>query len=138
PDKGTTHDFAQEKNTKAPEGVVAGAGAGGVIGGALGWIAGIGALAIPGVGPFIAAGPLVAAFSGAAIGATAGGIAGGLIGLGIPEIEARRYEGKVMAGNLLISVHTENSEEITRAKDIFKQAGAQDICTTGEASAPKD
>jgi hypothetical protein len=138
PDKGTTRDFAHEKNTKAPEGAVAGAGTGGVIGGALGWIAGIGALAIPGVGPFIAAGPIIAALSGAAVGAAVGGIAGGLIGLGIPELEAKRYEGKVKAGNLLISVHTENSDEISRAKDIFTQAGAQDICTTGEASAPKD
>jgi hypothetical protein len=138
PDKGTTRDFAHEKSTKAPEGAVAGAGTGGVIGGALGWIAGIGALAIPGVGPFIAAGPILAALSGAAVGAAVGGIAGGLIGLGIPEIEAKRYEGKVKAGNLLLSVHTENSEEITRAKDIFTQAGAQDICTTGEASTPKD
>src|SRR5512140_529125 len=133
PDKGTTRDFAHEKNTKAPEGAVTG----GVVGGALGWIAGIGALAIPGVGPFIAAGPILAALSGAAVGATVGGIAGGLIGLGIPEIEAKRYEGKVKAGNLLISVHTENSEEITRAKDIFTKAGAQDICTTGEAGVPK-
>jgi hypothetical protein len=138
PDKGTTRDFAHEKNTKGPEGAVTGAGTGGVLGGALGWIAGIGALAIPGVGPFIAAGPILAALSGAAVGATVGGIAGGLIGLGIPEIEARRYEGKVKAGNLLISVHTENSKEISRAKDIFTKAGAQDICTTGEASTPKD
>jgi hypothetical protein len=138
PDRGTTRDFAHEKNTKAPEGAVAGAGTGGVIGGALGWVAGIGALAIPGVGPFIAAGPIIAALSGAAVGATVGGIAGGLIGLGIPEIEAKRYEGKVKAGNLLISVHTEDSAEITRAKDIFTQAGAQDICATGEASIPKD
>lgn len=137
PDKGTTRDFAHEKNTKAPEGAVTGAGTGGVIGGALGWIVGIGALAIPGVGPFIAAGPIMAALGGAAIGAAAGGIAGGLIGLGIPELEAKRYEGKVKAGNLLLSVHTENSEEITRAKDIFKQAGAQDICVTGDASPPK-
>jgi hypothetical protein len=137
PDKGSSRDFAHEKNTKAPEGAVTGAGTGGVLGGALGWIAGIGALAIPGVGPFIAAGPIIAALSGAAIGATVGGIAGGLIGLGIPELEAKRYEGKVKAGNILISVHTENSEEITRAKDIFNSAGAQDICTTGEASTPK-
>jgi hypothetical protein len=138
PDKDTTRDFAHEKHTKAPEGAVAGAGTGGVIGGALGWIAGIGALAIPGVGPFIAAGPIVAALSGAAVGAAVGGIAGGLIGLGIPEIQAKRYEGKVKAGNVLISVHTEDSEEITRAKDIFTKAGAQDICTTGEAHTPKD
>lgn len=137
-DKGTSHDFAHEKHTKAPEGAVAGAGAGGVIGGALGWIAGIGALAIPGIGPFIAAGPIIGALSGVAVGAAIGGIAGGLIGLGIPEMEAKRYEGKIKAGNILISVHTENSEEITRAKDIFTQAGAQDICTTGEASTPKD
>ena len=138
PDKGSTRDFAHEKNTKAPEGAVAGAGAGGVLGGALGWIAGIGALAIPGVGPFIAVGPIVAALSGAAVGAAVGGIAGGLIGMGIPEIEAKRYEGKVKAGNILISVHTENSEEIATAKDIFTKAGAEDICTTGEASTPKE
>jgi hypothetical protein len=138
PDKDSTRDFAHEKNTKAPEGAVAGAGTGGVVGGALGWIAGIGVLAIPGVGPFVAAGPIMAALSGAAIGAAAGGIAGGLIGMGIPELEAKRYEGKVKAGNLLISVHTENSAEITRAKHIFTKAGAQDICTTGEASTPKD
>ena len=138
PDKDTTRDFAHEKNTKAPEGAVAGASTGGILGGALGWVAGIGALAIPGVGPFIAAGPIIAALSGAAVGAAVGGIAGGLIGLGIPEIEAKRYEGKVKAGNLLISVHTENSQEISRAKDIFTQAGAEDICTTGEASTPKE
>ncbi len=110
----------------------------GVVGGALGWIAGIGALAIPGVGPFIAAGPIIGALSGAAIGAAVGGIAGGLIGLGIPELEAKRYEGKIKAGNILISVHTDNSEEISRAKDIFTRAGAEDICTAGEASTPKD
>jgi hypothetical protein len=136
PDKDTTRDFAHEKNTKAPEGVATGASTGGVIGGALGWVAGIGALAIPGVGPFIAAGPIIAALSGAAVGAAVGGIAGGLIGLGIPEIEAKRYEGKIKKGNLLLSVHTENSDEISRAKDIFTKAGAQDICTTGEASTP--
>ena len=138
PDKDTTRDFAHEKNTKAPEGAVTGAGTGGVIGGALGWIAGIGMLAIPGVGPFVAAGPIMAALGGAALGAAAGGVAGALIGMGIPELEAKRYEGKVMAGNLLISVHTDNSDEIKRAKDIFTRAGAQDICTTGEASTPKE
>lgn len=138
PDKDSTRDFAHEKNTKAPEGAVAGASTGGVIGGALGWVAGIGALAIPGAGPFIAAGPIIAALSGAAIGATVGGITGGLIGLGVPELEAKRYEGKVKAGNILISVHTENSEEIKRAKAIFTDAKAEDICTTGEASTPKD
>lgn len=138
PDKDTTRDFAHEKNTKAPEGAVTGAGTGGVIGSALGWLAGIGALAIPGVGPFIAAGPIMAALSGAAVGAAVGGIAGGLIGLGIPEIEAKRFEGKIKAGNLLISVHTESSDEITRAKDIFTIAGAQDICVTGESSTPKE
>lgn len=138
PDKGTSRDFAHEKNTKAPEGAIAGAGTGGVIGGALGWIVGIGALAIPGVGPFIAAGPIMAALGGAAIGAAAGGLTGGLIGMGIPELEAKRYEGKIKEGNLLLSVHTENSDEITRAKEIFTNAGAEDICVTGESAAPKD
>jgi hypothetical protein len=137
-DKGTSHDFAHEKSTKAPEAAVTGAVTGGVVVGALGWIAGIGALAIPGVGPFIAAGPIIAALSGAAIGATVGGIAGGLIGLGIPELEAKRYEGKIKEGNILISVHTEHSEDISRAKKIFTKAGAEDICTTGEASTPKE
>ena len=136
-DKGTSHEFAHEMNTKAPEGTVTGAGTGGVIGGALGWIAGIGALAIPGFGPFIAAGPIMGALSGAAIGATVGGITGGLIGMGIPELEAKRYEGRLHEGNILISVHTENDEEITCASDIFTHAGAQDICTTGEAATPK-
>jgi hypothetical protein len=138
PDRATNRDFAHEKNTKAPEGAVTGAGTGGALGGALGWLVGIGALAIPGVGPFIAAGPIMAALSGAAIGAAAGGVAGGLIGMGIPELEAKRYEGKIKEGNLLISVHTENSDEISRAKEIFKAAGAQDICTTGESSTPKE
>ena len=138
PDKETNRDFAHEKNTKAPEGAVTGAGTGGVLGGALGWLVGIGALAIPGVGPFIAAGPIMAALSGAAIGAAAGGIAGGLIGLGIPELEAKRYEAKIKSGNILISVHTENSDEIKLAKDIFTQANAEDICVTGESSAPKE
>jgi hypothetical protein len=138
PDKGTTRDFAHEKHTKAPEGAATGAGTGVVLGGALGWLAGIGALAIPGVGPFIAAGPIMAALSGAAVGGTVGGITGALIGMGIPELEAKRYEGKIKEGNILLSVHAENSDEISRAKKIFEAAGAQDICTTGESSAPKD
>ena len=99
-------------------------------------LAGIGALAILGIGPLIAAGPILAALSGAAVGAAAGGITGALVGMGIPELEAKRYEGKVKAGNLLISVHTDNSDEIKSAKDIFSSAGAQDICTSGEASVP--
>ncbi len=136
-DKESGHDFAHEKHTKAPEGAVAGVGTGGVIGGALGWIAGIGALAIPGVGPFIAAGPIIAALSGAAIGATVGGITGGLIGLGIPELEAKRYEGKLQQGNILISVHTESSDEIARAKEIFEHSRAEDICTVSDSSTPK-
>lgn len=135
-DRDSAHDFAHEKHTKAPEGTVAGVGTGGVIGGTLGWIAGIGALAIPGVGPFIAAGPIIAALSGAAIGATVGGITGGLIGMGIPELEAKRYEGKLKEGNILISVHTESSDEIARAKEIFNQAGAEDICTVSDSTTP--
>lgn len=134
PDKSGTKDFAHEQNTKAPEGAAAGAGVGGAVGGGLGWMAGIGALAIPGVGPFIAAGPIMAALSGAAAGAMVGGLTGTLIGLGIPELEAKRYEGKVKDGNILISVHAESSDEIDRAKEIFKKAGAEDISSTSEAS----
>jgi len=136
PDKGGTRDFAHVHATKAPEGAATGAGAGGVLGGTLGWLAGIGSLAIPGLGPFIAAGPIMAALSGAAVGAAFGGITGSLIGLGIPEFEAKRYEGKIKGGNILVSVHSENSEETNRAKEIFKRAEAEDISTSGEASVP--
>ena len=133
PDKAGTRDFAHEQHTKAPEGAATGAGTGGVLGGALGWLVGIGALAIPGLGPFIAAGPIMAALSGAAAGAALGGLTGALIGLGIPEYEAKRYEGKVREGNLLISVHTEDRTERTRARRIFEQEGAEDIADTAEA-----
>ncbi len=127
PDKESTHEFAHEKNTKAPEGAITGAATGGVLGGALGLLVGIGALAIPGVGPLIAAGPLLAALSGVAAGATVGGVAGGLIGLGIPEIEAKRYENRIFEGNILISVHSVSSEKVSTAKEILEKAGAEDI-----------
>src|SRR5215469_16425962 len=134
PDKRGTRDFAHEQHTKAPEGTVSGGIAGGVIGGALGWLVGIGSLAIPGVGPFIAAGPILAALGGVAAGGTVGGIVGCLIGMGIPEYEAKRYEGKIREGNILISVHAESSDEVSRAKDVFKNAGAEDVAYTGEES----
>jgi len=134
PDKQGSRDFAHEQHTKAPEGAASGAAAGGVIGGALGWLVGIGSLAIPGLGPFIAAGPILAALSGAAAGGTVGGITGGLIGLGIPEYEAKQYEGKLREGNILMSVHAEDSEQVSRAKDIFKNGGAEDISYSGESS----
>src|SRR5467141_2813016 len=133
PDTGGTRDVGHVKATKAPEGATTGAATGGVIG----LLAGIGALAIPGVGPLIAAGPIMAAFSGAAVGGVTGGVVGGLIGLGIPEIEAKRYEEKLKKGNYLIAVHTDESEDVDRAKHIFKTAGAEDISTVSEASAPK-
>jgi hypothetical protein len=137
PDKTGTKDFAHEHNTKAPEGAATGAGAGGAIGGGLGWLIGIGALAIPGVGPFIAAGPIMAALSGAALGAAVGGLTGALVGMGIPEFEAKRYEGKIREGGALVSVHTDDADERSRAKDIFKRAGAEDIAAAGEVSVPK-
>jgi hypothetical protein len=137
PDKRGTKDFAHEHSTKAPEGAVAGVAGGGAIGGAIGLLAGIGALAIPGLGPFIAAGPLMGALSGAAAGAAVGGVAGALIGMGIPEIEAKRYEGKVRGGNLLLAVHVDSSEGQKRAEEILKRAGAKDVTATTEASVPK-
>jgi len=135
PDKTGTRDFAHEKSTKAPEGAATGATTGGVLGAAAGWLVGIGALAIPGVGPFIAAGPIMAALSGAAIGATTGGLAGTLIGLGIPEYEAKQYEEKIKSGNILISVHTEDGGERSRAKEIFEDEQASGISSSGEAAA---
>lgn len=137
PDKSSTRDFAHEKNTKAPEGATVGASTGGVIGGTLGLLAGIGLLAIPGLGPFIAAGPIMASLSGIAVGAAVGGIAGALVGMGIPEIEAKRYEGKVKDGNILISVHTDSGNEVSTVKKIFEDAGASDISTASEASTPR-
>ena len=134
PDRTGSRDFAHEHHTKAPEGATIGGSAGGIAGGALGLLAGIGALAIPGVGPFIAAGPIMAALSGAAVGAAIGGIGGALIGMGIPEYEAKQYEEKVKDGNILISVHTHNSDEAKRIKKIMKDAQAEDISITGEES----
>src|ERR1700690_3062678 len=127
PDKTGSRHFAHEQHTKAPEGAAARAGAGGLLGGGLGWLIGIGSLAIPGVGPFIAAGPIMAALAGAAVGAAAGGLTGALIGMGIPEYEAKRYEGKVKDGNLLLSVHTKDSDERDRAKKILEAGGAEDF-----------
>lgn len=137
PDKHGAKDFAHEHHTKAPEGAVVGGTSGGLVGGALGLLAGIGALAIPGFGPFIAAGPLMAALSGAAAGAAVGGIAGALVGMGIPEIEAKAYEGKLRGGNILLAVHVGTSEEEARAKEILRREGAHDISSTSDASVPK-
>ncbi len=136
PDTEGRHDIGHVKATKAPEGATTGAATGGVTGGVLGLLAGIGALAIPGVGPLIAAGPIMAALSGAAIGATTGGVVGGLIGLGIPEIEAKRYEEKLKTGNYLIAVHAHDGDEVDRAKEIFKNAGAEDIATSSMSKSP--
>jgi hypothetical protein len=135
PDKGTSREFAHEKQTKAPEGATTGAATGGVLGGIAGWLVGIGTLAIPGLGPFVAAGPIMAALSGATVGAATGGLVGALVGMGIPEFEAKRYEGKVRGGNVLISIHTEDRDRVRRAKDIMEKAGAEDIATAGEKAA---
>jgi hypothetical protein len=132
PDKQGTRDFAYEKHTKAPEGATAGASAGGVVGGTIGLLAGIGALAIPGLGPFIAAGPIMAALSGAAAGATVGGITGALVGLGIPEIEAKQYETKIRGGGVLVSVHVDDADERKMAKQILERSGATDVAVVGE------
>ena len=135
PENQGTKDFAHEKNTKAPEGAATGAGTGALVGGTLGWLAGIGALAIPGVGPLIAAGPIVAALAGAGVGGTVGGLTGALVGMGIPEYEAKRYEGRVKEGGILLSVHCDSSEWTKKAKEILERTGAQDVSSTGEASA---
>jgi hypothetical protein len=131
-DNDASKTFAHEKDTKAPEGTTAGVAAGGTIGGALGLLAGIGALAIPGVGPFIAAGPIMGALAGLGVGGAVGGLVGALVGMGIPEYEAKRYEGRVKEGGVLMSVHCDTSEEITRAKDILKRTGAEDIASASE------
>jgi hypothetical protein len=130
-----SRELATEKNTKAPEGATTGAGSGAVIGGTLGWLVGIGALAIPGLGPFIAAGPIMAALAGVGVGGAVGGVTGALVGMGIPEFEAKRYEGRLQKGGILVSVHCDTSDEVKRAKDILQRTGAEDISSAGEASA---
>jgi uncharacterized membrane protein len=134
-DTRSTKEFAHEKATKAPEGTTVGATTGGVIGGTLGVLAGIGALAIPGVGPFIAAGPIMAGLAGLGVGGAVGGLVGALVGMGIPEYEAKRYEGRVKDGGTLLSVDCDDSEQVRRAKDILRASGAEDIASTSEASA---
>jgi len=133
PDDDSTRAFAHEKKTKAPEGTATGATSGGLIGGTLGLLAGIGALAIPGVGPLIAAGPIVASLAGVGVGSAVGGMVGALVGLGIPEFEAKRYEGAVKGGGTLLSVHCSTSEEIDVAKAALKETGAQDVASSSEA-----
>ncbi len=135
PENVGTKDFAHEKNTKSPEGAAAGAGTGAIIGGVLGWLAGIGSLAIPGIGPFIAAGPIVSLLAGRGVVGAVGGIAGALIGLGFPEYEAKRYEGRIKAGDILLSVHCDDSSWADRAEDILKNTGAEDIGKESEAKA---
>jgi hypothetical protein len=132
PDSRSTKEFAHEKNTKAPEGTATGATAGGILGGTLGLLAGIGALAIPGVGPFIAAGPIMGALAGVGVGGAVGGIVGALVGMGMPEYEAKRYEGRVKDGGVLLSVHCASSDEVSKAKDLLKRTGAEDISSAGE------
>src|ERR1700675_4225531 len=135
PDTTSSKEFAHAKNTKAPDGTATGVATGGVVGGTLGLLAGIGALAIPGVGPLIAAGPIMGALAGLGVGGAVGGLIGALVGMGIPEYEAKRYEGHIKEGGVLLSVHCDTSEQITRAKDLLKHTGAQDISSSGEASA---
>jgi hypothetical protein len=132
PENVGTKDFATKKETKAPEGAATGAGTGAVIGGGLGWLLGIGALAIPGLGPFIAAGPIMAALAGVGVGGAVGGITGALVGMGIPEYEAKRFEGRVKNGGILLSVHSDDSNWTKRAKELLESTGAQDISSTGE------
>jgi hypothetical protein len=137
PDNQSTKDFAHHKETKAPEGTAAGVTAGGILGGTLGVLAGVGALAIPGVGPLIAAGPIVAGLAGLGVGGAVGGLVGALVGMGIPEYEAKRYVGRVKDGGVLLSVHCDNSEGVTRAKELLKGSGADDIASTGESAGMK-
>jgi hypothetical protein len=129
-----TSELATEKSSKAPEGAAAGAGSGLLLGGALGWFIGVGALAIPGVGPLIAAGPILAALAGAGIGSAVGGVAGAVVGMGIPEYEAKKYEARVSGGNILLSVHCESTAQRERVKEVLQQTGAEDISATTEST----
>jgi hypothetical protein len=131
---GGTKDMGTQKATKAPEGTATGVTTGGVIGGTLGLLAGAGLLAIPGLGPFIAAGPIMAGLAGLGVGGAVGGVTGALIGMGLPEFEAKRYQDRLQKGGILLSVHCDTSEEIKRAKEVFKRTGGEDVSSTGESS----
>ncbi len=137
PENDSTRDFAHEKHTKAPEGTTTGVTTGGVVGGTLGLLVGIGALAIPGIGPFIAAGPIMTTLAGLGVGGAVGGLIGALVGMGIPEYEAIRYEGHLKSGGVLLSVHCDTTDQITRAKAILVGTSAVDIASTGETSVGK-
>src|ERR1700676_2384158 len=130
-----TKELGTEKSSKSPEGAAIGASSGAVVGGALGWLGGIGSLAIPGLGPFIAAGPILAALAGVGVGGAVGGFAGALVGLGIPEYEAKRYEGRVKKGGILVSIHCDDSEWVNKAKETLKATGAEDVSSSSEAAA---
>lgn len=136
PDRSGVRDLGHQNATKAPEGAAAGASSGALLGGALGWLAGVGLLAIPGVGPLIAAGPILATLSGAALGGTMGGLTGALVGAGIPEFEAQQYEGRLREGNILISVHAEDSDEASRIRQILSEEKAENVTTGTEAGVP--
>jgi hypothetical protein len=138
PDARGVRDLGHQNSTKAPEGAAVGAGTGAILGGAVGWLAGVGLLAVPGLGPLIAAGPILATLSGMAIGTTAGGLTGAMVGLGIPEYEAQQYEGKLRQGNILLAVHTESGEESARVREIFNDEDLEDISTGSEASVPHE
>lgn len=138
PDPNGATNIGHEKGTKAPEGIATGAGTGATVGGVLGWLAGIGALAIPGVGPLIAAGPVMGLLAGAGVGGAIGGVTGALIGIGIPEYEAKRYEGMLKSGKVLLSVHCDNAEWVGRARRFLEETGAKDISSTGEAVPSKE
>jgi hypothetical protein len=130
---GDIRDIATVKSTKAPEGATTGGTSGAVVGGVLGWLVGIGALAIPGIGPFLAAGPIMAALAGVGVGAAVGGLTGALVGFGVPEYEAKRYETRLKKGGILVSVHADNHEWISRAKSILEKTGAEDVSSATES-----
>jgi len=133
PDNAGTKDFALEKNTKAPEGAATGGIAGAIIGGALGWLAGIGMISVAGIEPYIAAGPIVAALAGAGALGLLSGIVGALAGMSIPEYEAKRYRGRVKHSGILLSVHCDNREWVKRAEQTLKRTGAEHVASSGEA-----
>ena len=138
PENPGTKDLAHERHTKAPEGAVAGAGSGAVLGGAIGWLAGAGLLSFPGLGLLVAAGPILGLLSGIGVGGTVGGLTGALVGMGIPEYEAKRYEGRVKEGGVLLSVHCASGEDVSRAKNLLKTTGAEDIASAGEKGVERE
>jgi len=131
-DKGGWQDFTSGGAAKHSDPSAPGAGVGGALGGLVGLLVGLGALVIPGAGPLVAAGPMMASLAGLTVGGALGGLVSALVDLGLPEYEAKLYDGRLKDGAVLLSVHCLSIGQVDTAKDVLKANGAEDLASSGE------